>query len=751
MTKASSLITISGLVQGVGFRPAVYRIACELGIKGWVKNTNENVIICATGDPAQIEKLTQRIRIEHPPAAVIESIREEPAALTEVQDFHIASSQSTSSGITRISPDISVCGDCLNDQKNQQHRLNYPLINCTNCGPRFSIIKSLPYDRSQTTMTGFDMCTQCRQEYRDSGNRRFHAQPVACNQCGPGYLMHYQEEKITSIQEIISKTAGLVDNGGIAALKGTGGYNLICNAFDPHPVEKLRTLKNRDHKPFALMGRSSELIKKYACLNDQEMQLLNSWQRPIVLLEEKQKIGEGINPGLDKIGILLPCMPFHFQLFEYLKTDLIVFTSGNLSDEPVTISDSQALKLFLPGTDAVISYNREIHNRVDDSVVFVSNGKNRFIRRSRGYAPSPVKVDFNCEGIIGAGAELASTFAIGKEREAILSQHTGDLKNPETLEFYEESLNRFGKLFRFRPKLIACDLHPDYLSSRFAESTGLPLIKIQHHHAHIASVMAEHRLEKEVIGISLDGTGLGDDGHIWGGEFLICDLKNYERINHYEYRPLPGGDKAIKEPWRNALGLLSHFFGAQWDRFDIPFIHFIKRQPNYELLLQAIGKKINCPLTSSAGRLFDAVAALLMICPVAGHHAQAPMLLEAKLYPEIKEEYSFAIKSPVELKPMITDLLGDIEKKKDLGFIITRFHNTIVSLNFAIACRIRKERGINRVVLSGGVFQNRYILDKTENRLNENGFETYSNQQVPVNDAGISLGQLAIAACRIKK
>lgn len=751
MAKSSSLITIRGLVQGVGFRPAVYRIANELGIKGWVKNTNENVIICASGDPSQIETLIGQIRTDHPSAAVIESILEEPAELSEAPDFRIIPSHSISKAITRVSPDISVCPDCLSDQKKQEHRKNYPLINCTNCGPRFSIIMSLPYDRPQTTMAEFDMCPECTREYKDPLNRRFHAQPVACNQCGPDYLMHYRGKRFANIPEIISKAAGLIDKGGIAALKGTGGYHLICNAFHPQSIQKLRKLKKRDNKPFALMGKSLEIIKKYACINDHEHQLLDSWRRPVVLLKEKKKISEEINRGLDHIGFILPYMPFHYQLFESLGTELIIFTSGNISDEPVTISDKQALELFLPMADAVISYNREIHNRVDDSVGFSSNRKERIIRRSRGYAPSPVKMDFNCEGILGTGAELTGTFAIGKDREAILSQHIGDLKSPGTWDFYEESLKRFGELFRFRPDLIACDLHPDYLSTRFAESTDIPVIKIQHHHAHIASVLAEHRLSEKVIGISLDGTGLGDDGCIWGGEFLICDLKNYERAGHYEYRPLPGGDKAIKEPWRNALGLLYHYFGEDWDRFDIPFTEYIKQQENYKLLLQAIEKKINCPPTSSAGRLFDAVAALLMICPVAGHHAEAPMLLEAQVNPQIKEEYSFSPESPVDLRPMITELLGDIEKKREPGFITARFHNTIVSLNFAIAGQIRKERGINRVALSGGVFQNRYILEKTEDVLNKNGFEAFSNQQVPANDAGISLGQLAIAACRNKK
>ncbi|MFP4367540.1 MAG: carbamoyltransferase HypF, partial [Bacteroidales bacterium] len=586
MAKTSSLITIRGLVQGVGFRPAVYRIASEIGIKGWVKNTNENVIIYACGDPSQIETLIGQIRTDHPSAAVIESILEEPAELSELSeapDFRIIPSHSISKEITRVSPDISVCPDCLSDQKKQAHRKNYPLINCTNCGPRFSIIMSLPYDRPQTTMAEFDMCPECTREYKDPLNRRFHAQPVACNQCGPDYLMHYRGKKFAKIPEIISKSAGLIDKGGIAALKGTGGYHLICNAFHPQSIQKLRKLKKRDNKPFALMGKSLEIIKKYACINDHEQQLLDSWRRPVVLLKEKKKISEEINRGLDHIGVIMPYMPFHYQLFESISTDMIVFTSGNMSDEPVTISDKQALELFLPMADAVISYNREIHNRVDDSVAFSSNRKERIIRRSRGYAPSPVKVDFNCEGILGTGAELTGTFAIGKDREAILSQHIGDLKNPGTWDFYEESLKRFGELFRFSPDLIACDLHPDYLSTRFAESSGLPVIKIQHHHAHIASVLAEHRLSEKVIGISLDGTGLGDDGCIWGGEFFICDLKNYERAGHYEYRPLPGGDKAIKEPWRNALGLLYHYFGEDWDRFNIPFTEYIKKQENYKL------------------------------------------------------------------------------------------------------------------------------------------------------------------------
>lgn len=746
MTQTSSIITIRGLVQGVGFRPAVFRIANELGITGRVENTNENVVIHACGPPEQILRLIQRIKAEHPVAASIDSIREERADLPGASDFRITPSRSISSKITKVSSDIAVCPECLNDMERQKHRLNYPLINCTHCGPRFSIIHSLPYDRPRTSMKDFKMCPDCRQEYDNPENRRFHAQPIACNSCGPAYFMHYQKEKITEIHKILSTISSIIENGGIVALKGTGGYNLICDAFSREALQKLRFLKKRDHKPFALMGRSSKAIREHVFINKFEHQLLNSWRRPIVLLKEKRKTDDAINPGLNHLGILLPYMPFHYQLFKYLKTDLIVFTSGNKTDEPIVISDLQAVEQFLSCTNAVVGYNREIHNRVDDSIVFVSNNKSRIIRRSRGYAPTPLQLDFNCEGIAGAGAELTNTFCIGKDREAILSQHIGDLKNPATYAFYEESFNRFEELFRFRPKLIACDLHPDYLSTRFAESRKIPLIRVQHHHAHIASVMAEHHLNEKVIGISLDGTGLGDDGHIWGGEFFICDLKAYERVNHYEYRPLPGGDKAVEEPWRNALGLLYHYFGADWEQFDIAFIKYVKTRKHFNTLIQAIGKNINSPLTSSAGRLFDAVAALLMICPVAKHHAEAPMLLEANINGETIDAYSFSLKPGIDLKPLITELIHDIEQRKNRGYIITKFHNTIVSLNFRMADQIRKERNINKVVLSGGVFQNRYIVEKTEDLLAQNGFETFSNQDIPANDAGISLGQLAIAA-----
>ena len=746
MSYSSYLIHIDGLVQGVGFRPFVYRLAKEENLTGWVENTNENISILVSGEENNLNLFISRLKSEHPRAATISHVQQKIVSAEAHETFTILPSKNISSRITQVSPDIAVCEDCLEDMSQQPHRQDYPLINCTHCGPRFTIIKNLPYDRAQTTMDEFKMCPACKKEYENPFNRRFHAQPTACNTCGPSYSFINHSGKTNDIKQILKNSADIIHNGGIIALKGIGGYNLIADAFHPGAVQKLRSIKKRDQKPFALMGRSVSYISPFVEISKNEKQLLESWRRPIVLLKEKTKINKAINPGLNQLGIVLPYMPFHYQLFEQLCADMLILTSGNISDEPITISDEHAIEHFGEQTDAIVYYNRTIHNRADDSVAFIAANKPRLIRRSRGYVPAPIETLYNCEGILATGAELTNTFCIGKDHKAIISQHIGDLKNPDTLSFYEESIERFSHLFRHKTSIAACDLHPDYLSTRFAESLNIPLIKIQHHHAHIASVMAEHQLTSPVIGISLDGTGLGDDGKIWGGEYLICDAQKYERFNHLEYRPLPGGDKAIAEPWRNALGLLIAYYDEEWEQINIPFVSFVRKQKNINILTDAIRKKINTPYTSSAGRLFDAIAALLMTCPVARHHAEAPMLMEAKINTGIKEKYELEASHPVRLKPLIDQILEDIKQEKDESIIITKFHNTIIYLNFVVANKIRKETGINDVAMSGGVFQNRYILEKSIELLEEKQFRVFSNEKVPANDAGISLGQMAIAA-----
>jgi len=466
-----------------------------------------------------------------------------------------------------------------------------------------------------------------------------------------------------------------------------------------------------------------------------------------VLLKVKKVFAPSISIGLDTVGVMLPYMPFHYMLFEKLNLPAIVLTSGNISDEPIVIDNNIALDSLGAISDAVITYNRDIHNRTDDSVAFVANNKERLIRRSRSYAPSPVQINLNTEGIFAGGAELVNCFCIGKGQQAILSQHIGDLKNLETLEFYSESVERYQRLFRFKPELAVMDMHPDYLSTRFVQKMGIPTTAVQHHHAHIASCMAEHGLDEKVIGISFDGTGYGDDGNIWGGEFLLCDLTDYQRINHFEYIPQPGGDAVTKHPWRMMIAYLFQYFGENVIE-EYPFLFRGTDHKELEMVLFMLKNKLNTPLTSSAGRLFDAVSALLNICHHASYHAEAPMRLEAEVDTNEHGTYPFSTETPISMKMGFSGIINDLKSGLNISKIAAKFHNTIVEMIGEMVIKIRNEHQINIVALSGGTFQNRVILERTENLLQVNGFEVFTQSTIPSNDGGIALGQLAIAAKR---
>ncbi len=745
--KIAKQLLIKGLVQGVGFRPSIYRIAIKHSVFGTVENNNSGVIICVEGNNKSISEFIKDISISTPQASKISSIEVTDLPTNGYEDFSIVKSTSKSKDVTEVSPDIGTCIECLNDIKYQTHRLNYAFTNCTNCGPRFSIIKDLPYDRPKTTMDEFPMCKVCAKEYNDIMDRRFHAQPVACNNCGPNYSLEIGGDIIKPIEHILIGTSDLLENGKIIALKGMGGFHIACDGFNEDAIQRVREVKSRDGKPFALMFKDINSASKFLNINSKEKELLTSWRKPIVLLEIKKSISTSIGIGLDRVGVMLPYMPLHHMLFEKLKTPAIVLTSGNISDEPIIINNDLAREKLKPVTDALITYNRDIYNRTDDSVCKVINRIPRVIRRSRSYAPSPVELNLHTEGIFAAGAELVNCFSIGKGKQAILSQHIGDLKNLETLEFYEESVDRYFKLFRFTPQLAAVDLHPDYLSSRFVDKLGIQSTSVQHHHAHIASCMAENNIDEKIIGVSFDGTGLGDDGHVWGGEFFICDLADYERINHFEYIPQPGGDAVSKYPWRMMTSYLIKYFGE-----DI-----IKTRPNLfenvdkkELatILNMIKQNINCPLTSSTGRLFDAVAALTGICKISTYHAEAPMQFESISNKHFEAIYSYEISDNISLKHTFVGIIDDMESGVSISNIAGKFHNTIVAIIVDIASEARDKSGINKVILSGGSFQNSILLEKSEIQLLEAGFECYSQSDIPSNDGGIALGQLAIAAKR---
>jgi hydrogenase maturation protein HypF len=749
--KNACVLTIQGLVQGVGFRPYVVKLAKSLDLKGWVKNTNNSVSVHIQGNQADIDNFLKLIYELKPLASRIQNIIIENAQILGIHGFYIEKSEDNSNEITLVSPDIAMCNDCLADLKTNPHRIGYPLINCSYCGPRFTIIKALPYDRPNTSMCSFEMCSKCKMEYEDITDRRFHAQPIACNNCGPKYSLLTKEGLITDLASIFKFVSETLLKGGIFAFKGTGGFHLACGANNEKAVARLRDLKHRDTKPFAVMFKNIDTIKKYASVSEIEENELLSFRRPIVILKETGNILPLVNYRLGTIGAMLPYMPFHHLLFENLPLDSLVMTSGNFSDEPIVISNEKAIADFGKITDGVLGYNRDIYNRTDDSVVRVVNNSVRIIRRSRGYVPSPVQLSINTEGIFASGAEMTGTFCIGKGNQAILSQYFGDLQNFENFNFYSESFKRFKSLFRFEPYLAVADLHPNYVTNNFSHQLGIEVETVQHHHAHIASVIAENEIEGPVIGVAFDGTGYGTDGNIWGSEFLICEGTGFSRYAHFEYMSLPGGDKAVLEPWRSSVSYLYKTFGKGFLNFDIPFVHLLDKR-NVNLLLEAIDKKINSPLSCSAGRLFDAVAAITGICNEPSFHAEAPMRLEAAIDNIYDGSYNFQYSSgKVSFGKMWSEIIPDLKKGVTKSEISTKFHNTIVNVVVLICKEIREKTGIDNVALSGGTFQNKYLLENIEDKLKNDMFKVFSNRLVPANDGGIALGQMYIAATKREK
>ncbi|MBN1158274.1 MAG: carbamoyltransferase HypF [Bacteroidales bacterium] len=742
-------IKVRGLVQGVGFRPFVYRLALRHKLKGWIANGTDGVEIRIEGRKSSVPSFLEALRHQAPPASHIDEISAEEDVPEGLNDFRILASIDLTDETSEISPDIAVCSDCLQDLKKQEHRHDYPFINCTNCGPRFSIILDFPYDRSNTTMQSFMMCPLCRKEFEEMSDRRFHAQPVACRHCGPEYSLHMNGRMIREFNQILDLISTMLSGGKILAVKGLGGYHLMCDALNEKAVGRLRRSKKHEGKPFAVMFRDPETIREYVWLSPAEEKILCSWQRPIVILKNRKTLAHSVSLGLNTTGVFLPYMPFHHLLFERIRQSLLVLTSGNLAEEPIVIEDQQALSALAGISDAVLTYNRDIYNRTDDSVVRVINDKPSITRRSRGYVPVPVKMPFQVNGIFAAGAELVNCFCIGKNDRAYMSQHIGDLKNAETFEFYTEALDRFKKIFRISPHLAVADLHPDYLSTRYVHNMGLPVAEVQHHHAHIASCMAENALDEPVIGLALDGTGYGTDGQLWGSEFLVCDYHDFERYCHFEYMVMPGGDKAAEEPWRMGISLLYQAFGLDIPDTGLPIIRNIGME-RIGQLTEAIDKKINCPLSSGAGRLFDAVAAITGICLHSRHHAEAPMRLESELDEHCVESYeTFATKEHISFRPVIRRICDDLREGISPATISAKFHNTVINCSVDALKRIASETGIQKVVLSGGSFQNRYLSEKLQKKLTRNRFQVYTHSKVPCNDGGLALGQLAVAGKRI--
>jgi hydrogenase maturation protein HypF len=741
---------INGLIQGVGFRPFIYRLATSLNLNGKVYNQNNGVIVFLQGENHSIERFKNLIIAKSPVAATIISIKAVTILDIPYTNFFIENSQTVDDSITQVSPDIAVCQSCLEDMKHQPHRLDYPFINCTNCGPRFSIIENIPYDRPFTSMKEFEMCPQCKNEYFDISNRRFHTQPIACNHCGPIYSYHSENEIITDFRQILKAIKHNIESGKIIAMKGIGGFHLVCDALNPKAIIKMRALKKRDGKPFALMVKDIDTAQKYAHLSAKEIETLTSWQRPILLANQKEPhlLSEEVTNGLKTLGIFLPYMPFHYQLFEFTGKEILIMTSANFSDCPIITDNTQALDTFLPKGIPVLTHDRKIINRVDDSILQSDALGLRIIRRSRGYTPRPVSLNFDVDGILAVGAELTGAFCIGRQNQAIMSQYIGDIKNSETMEFFEHSYETITKLFRFSPKVVACDMHPDYLSTSFAKNLNIPVFEVQHHHAHIASCMAEYGLNEPVIGVAYDGTGYGTDGKIWGSEIMVATLNGFERKYHFEYVPIPGGDKATDEPWRSAFSYVYKTCNGNFPDYQKGFNTIPVSQ--LKLVETALANKINSPESCSAGRLFDAVSALLNLCTFSAYHAEAPLKLEHAITENIQESYYIDLKPEISWSNVILQIISDLGNKIDKGIIAAKFHNTVADITVRAIQKLYSETGIKKVILTGGTFQNKYLSKKIVDLIKNTGIELYMPEQLPPNDGGIALGQMAIAAKKAK-
>lgn len=747
-------IVIKGVVQGVGFRPFVYRLAYKYGLKGWVLNSNEGLKVEVEGDEKRIFSFISDLKQNRPPISIVESIDVKKARLHRYREFSIRKSIGKGRNITLISPDISTCDQCLKDVMNKNNRRhNYPFTNCTDCGPRFSIIKNTPYDREKTTMKHFVMCSECKDEYENPLNRRFHAQPNACNVCGP-QLALFKNGKSEKVKEVISTTVRRLSSGGIVAIKGLGGFHIAVDASNEKKVKELRKRKNRPHKPFAVMMSNIKTVEKYCVITDKEKDILKSPRSPVVLLRKKKgsKIARSVAPSNPYLGVMLPYTPLHHLLFKRGKFDALVMTSGNRKDEPLVGEIEEAADNLIGIADYFLSHNRGIKNRNDDSVVFYSKDSPTIIRRSRGYAPYPILLDRKLEPTLGVGSELKNTFCLAEGEKAFISQHIGDLENLETFEFYKEMINKFKYWFKIEPQIVAYDLHPDYLSTRFAkELTGVKLIGVQHHCAHIASCMAENRIKKKVIGLSFDGTGYGTDGRIWGCEFLVGDYNGFERKGRLRYLPLPGGEVAIKKPYRIGIAYVLYLLGK--DRLKNELFKGIDSR-EIEVIKKQIDRDINLTWTSSLGRLFDAVSGILRVCSSITFEAQAAMALEYEAKDTILSPYDYEIVEKngcfiIEPTKIIEGILYDYLHNINRSEISTRFHSTIIKFSKDICLRIRRETGIDKVVLSGGVFQNRLFLGGMIDELSNAKFEVFTQRLVPPNDGGISLGQVMIANARL--
>ena len=749
-------------MQGVGFRPFVYALACKHGLAGTVRNDAEGVRIEVEGEPEELERFRRALEEEAPPLAVIEAVEWRPLAARGAAGFRIEESREGPRRQALVSPDVATCGDCLAELLDpDDRRYRYPFTNCTNCGPRFTITRQVPYDRATTTMARFEMCPDCRREYDDPTNRRFHAQPNACPICGPQVklLDRFGHGLQAKQEDRIRHAARMLRGRAIVAIKGLGGYHLACDPFDERAVKTLRARKVRQDKPFALMARDIEQIRQLCHVSPEEEKLLTSPQRPLVLLERREDSGvaEEVAPRQNTLGVMLAYTPLHHLLLRDAGIPLVM-TSGNNSDEPIAYKDEEAFEQLGEIADYFLVHDREIHMRTDDSVVRVFAGETYPVRRARGYAPAPLRVaDSFARHTLACGGELKNTFCVAKDHHAFLSHHIGDLENYETLRSFREGIEHFCRLFDVQPGLVAYDLHPEYLSTKYArelEEAGLPAVGIQHHHAHVASCLADNErpVVERVIGVALDGTGYGTDGTIWGGEFFEGSVaEGFTRRAHLEYMPLPGGAAAIRQPWRMAVAQLVGLYGLD-EALKLPLPAVQKTgERDVRLVARLVERGLNSPPTSSAGRLFDTVSALVGLPGTRRTTYEGQAAIELELVADGSAGgYPFRLRAGengwiVETKETLTAVVEDLLAGQLAGVVSARFHRTMAEMVVAVCERLREADGTEAVALSGGTFQNMLLLEQVVQLLEEKGFTVYRHRRVPANDGGLALGQAVLA------
>lgn len=750
-------IHVAGIVQGVGFRPYIYRLATERHLAGQIANTSSGVVIEVEGAAELVDDFLANLPAHAPPLALVTDIRVAEIDRTGDSDFCILPSDGSEPVRTLISPDIATCEDCLRELFDPaDRRYLYPFINCTNCGPRFTIVRGIPYDRAQTSMSVFPICPRCQAEYEDPRNRRFHAQPNACWDCGPQVEFCNAHGQCESVKDPIAEAAARLHAGDVVAVKGLGGFHLAVDATNSEAVQRLRERKLRIEKPFAVMVPDLATASQFCRFGAEERELLSHPQRPIVLLPKKSPcmLADGVAPFNQYLGIFLPYTPIQHLLFRESGLQALVMTSGNVSEEPIAIGNSEAVARLGGFADWFLMHNREILLRCDDSVVRRAGGRTRQIRRSRSFVPTPVFLKQEFPATLAVGGELKNTICLLNGREAFLSQHIGDLENVEAYNFFKEAVEHLQRILQIRPRIVGFDLHPDYFATRWAQALpGMRAVGVQHHHAHIASCMAENHVDRSVIGIALDGTGYGTDGRIWGGEVLLADYIGFERAAHFSYVPLPGGESAIREPWRMALSFLYQVFGAELVKLPIAFVHLI---PEARILttIRMIERGVNSPLTSSCGRLFDAVAALIGLRHEVNYEAQAAIELEmcrdeaaaGNPYPFALSEQSGTLQ--IDAGPVFRAIVEDLSKGATAGEISQHFHDGLVDVLSQLMKILRMRTSLNRICLSGGTFQNLYLSTCLEHRLAEEGFQVFTHSRVPTGDGGLSLGQAVVAAQR---